>query len=247
MDSVALEDHAGPNEPMSSNPMLRYQDHNSTELINKSNGVQRVEHSMPGQKDDTANHDINGHDFSSEPNSTDSILKDRYGKLKQHGTIWEPPVVYINTELNSSKSSPVKHGELPMPEHRFSEHSRSCNSSPKSKKPPSCRCCHPDSGQIRHQPDVLTGPHHSSSSGHHLPFDQDCHQDVFYVPVENEERSSQYHMRQTCNCSSCHKGRVDPQAPSPHLKHLRRDSTNHETLRSLLPDLTLRSVSIQCS
>eukprot|EP00794_Sanderia_malayensis_P006100 gene6100-6804_t len=242
------------------NQIIRYSEHQNSSEINAalSNGPVRMEHDMKeDQKRCSSEHErLNGQDFLPEQqNSDDAMMKDRYGKPKHHGTIWEPPVVYINTELSSSKSSPIKHADILLLEQRFHEHSS--NSSPKTSKKP-CQCCQGDSGQYKsHQSNVITTPRHHSSSAnhqhhhhhHHSQYDAECQQDVFYMPIDAEDSSPQYHhnhMRlssssSTCACSSCQKIRVEGIQSSRHSPY--RETSSHETLRSLLPDITAKAMS----
>ena len=245
------DDQLGHGDKLNGSSMIRYTEHNHPELIEQPNGLQRVEHDMKCQEEERCFQEpdkINENDMLLD--QSDLSLKDRYGKPKHHGTIWEPPVVYINTELTTAKASnQVKPTESPMVEHRFHEHSRSANSSPKSQKV-GCHCCHSEPmPHFRSQSDAISR-HHSASSNHHVPFEAECRQDVFYVPLENEEHISQYHLRQSCNCSSCQKGRIDGlqthSTHSPHPKELRREGGGHDSLKSLLPDLATRPVSFFC-
>ncbi len=248
METMTLDENHGHSEHQAiTSQILRYSEQGNSDMITKSNSIARIENEMSNQKEEQQRSDherINGQEFITEQqNANDAMLKDRYGKPKHHGTIWEPPIVYINTELSSSKTSPVRHHDAPLMEHRFHEHPRSSNSSPKSKKAP-CHCCHTDSTHFRSQTEGIVH-HHSSSASHKSPYESDCHHEVFYLPIETEERASQYHVRSSCNCASCQKASVDgiPSKHSPHLKEVRREASSHETLRSLLPDIASNTVS----
>lgn len=172
----------------------------------------------------------------------DSSLKDRYSKPKQHGTLWEPPIVYVNTELSGQKSSPnVKSLESTIIEHRF--HETQPPSSPKGQKV-SCSCCHPDQVHFRHQSEISR--HHSSNTSHHVSYDRDHHHDMFYLPIEPDDRNSHYQIPHSCNCSSCQKGgRIDslPTHATHVSKDTRHDVIANDSLRLLLPQTGSRPMS----
>ena len=247
MDKMTLDEHVSHNENMKINPTLTYAEHkNNPETIDQQNGK---EITMVHNKEDSSNCPQPGadqDDYLMEQGG-DASLKDRYGKPKQHGTLWEPPVVYINTELSVPKSSPNKQPfESSALEHsRYHDHQRP--SSPKNPKA-SCQCCHPETIHYRHHTEA-TSRHHSGSSSHHMPYESD-HHEVFYMPVDSEERNKHhYAMRHACNCSSCQKGKIESlPSHAGHTSHVskdRREGSMHDSLRLLLPEPGSRPVSFQ--
>ncbi|XP_065066919.1 uncharacterized protein LOC135692645 isoform X3 [Rhopilema esculentum] len=244
MEKMTIDDHRSHSESLKGNISHSYAEHSSEpEKYEEQNGV---ELSHAGHDDDSSKSlppldKRHEHDYLMEQGS-ESTLKDRYGKPKQHGTLWEPPIVFINTEMSVPKSSPnMKSLESSVMEHRFHEHQPP--PSPKSQKTP-CQCCHPEPLHYRHQSEAIAR-HHTSSGSHHLAYETDRHHEVFYIPVDGDDRNSHYQVRHPCNCSSCQKGRVEsiPSSNSHIVKEARRELPCNDSLRSLLPDSVPRVMS----
>ena len=242
MEKVALIDHMTQSEGLQSANSLPHseQNNNPVDKYDEQNGI---EHPGVQEEDGLSKTPLDKHsehEYMME-HSNDPSLKDRYGKPKQHGTLWEPPIVYVNTELSGRNSSPnIKSLESSVIDHRFHE-SQLPPSSPKGHKI-SCSCCHPDQIHYRHQTEISR--HHSAASGHHISYDSDRHHEVFYLPIEAEDRGSHYQMRHSCNCSSCQKGRIElPALPGHSSKEGRRDVVSNDSLRLLLPRPGSRPVS----
>lgn len=243
---MTLGDHMTQNESLKGPNSLTYAEHNNNpDKYEEHNGSEHaaLQDDQEGLSQSVTPLDKRTeHEYMMEQGG-DPSLKDRYGKPKQHGTLWEPPIVYVNTELSSRKSSPnIKSMESSLIDHRF--HESQPPSSPKGQKM-SCSCCHPDQIHYRHSSEL---PRHlPTTSGHHLTYDTDRHHEVFYLPIEGDERSSHYQLRHSCNCSSCQKGRVE--AVPSHSSHIsskdtRRDViSSNDSLRSLLPQPGSRPVS----
>ena len=153
-------------------------------------------------------------------------------KAKQHGTLWEPPVVYINAELAQHRATlPGSLSEdgsdhvremdgNPGPDHKETEHHehvRSCTNSPSNVKA-TCHCCHGGSGGryhahsdqvMHHRQGIDSVRHHHSNSSHHVfRYDHEHPPELLYMSaLDGEERSAHYYIRPPCHCSSCQKPR----------------------------------------
>lgn len=241
---MTLGDHISQSESLKSTNTPAYAEHKSipVDKYDEQNGSERA----IGQDEDNLTKCMTPlekqpeHEYLIDQGS-ESSLKDRYGKPKQHGTLWEPPIVYVNTELSGQKSSPnIKSLESAVLDHRF--HESQPPSSPKGQKI-SCSCCHPDQVHFRHQTEISR--HHGGPSSHPISYDRDHHHEVFYLPIETDERSSHYQLPHSCNCSSCQKGRIE--ALPTHAGHVskdtRRDVIPSDSLRLLLPQPGSRPVS----
>ena len=244
MENMTLGDHISQTESLKATSTTAYAEHKiiPVDKYDEQNGSEH----LVGQDDDSLAKCVTSLDKQSEHEfmmgqGTDPSLKDRYGKPKQHGTLWEPPIVYVNTELAGQKpNSSIKSLESGAVDHRF--HESQPPSSPKGQKI-SCSCCHPDQIHYRHQTELSR--HHSAPSNHHISYDRDHHHEVFYLPIESDERSSHYQMPHSCNYSSCQKGRVDSMPThAVHVsKDMRRDVIANDSLRLLLPQPGSRPVS----